>query len=141
MMAASHTLDVQNLVDVKSVSIHNTPFNPINFVDLPTVSRMIPLLVTHNTTDTLQFMAAAHPENRDPQYWAAHDIYIDLTKVAQRQHVVVVSQMIGAGLLVVNPMARGGRSQESLTGNDLENETPLSVHTKRITVTSLNKRT
>ena len=43
MMAASQApgdVDVQNLVDAQNVSVRDTLFNPFNFVDFPTVSRV-----------------------------------------------------------------------------------------------------
>lgn len=98
MMAASQTLGADVRV-VSLKSIRDLPF--INLIDFPTVSGMILQLCylsAHNATDTLQFIAAAHPENRDSQYWAAHNTYIDLTKLAHRQQNVVISQMIGADL-------------------------------------------
>ena len=72
----------------------------------------------HNTTDALQFIAAAHPDNRDSKYWAAHSIYIDLTKVAQRQQAVVVSQMIGSGLNQEDALARTYTSPSDCTSSD-----------------------
>jgi hypothetical protein len=103
MMATSQALgdiDVQNSADIQNVSIDDYAalFHPVNSVDFATVSGGMYCSSSHNATDTPQFIAAAHPENRDSQYWTAHDIYTDLTKIARRQHVVVISQMIGAEL-------------------------------------------
>ena len=81
----------------KADTIPAGPFNSVDFdVDFATVSGYC--LSTSHNADPPQFIAAAHPENRDTQYWATRNTYIGLTKVARFQQSIVVSRMLGACL-------------------------------------------